>query len=102
LQFTSVSEVFAASVIRVMDKRKTHWPDDGVRGSLHSHGNFFSFKNVATWDVERIYLKAYGMQACTCKCYHQMGVYVLERLVGGKRTTHILNHGFIVQLWHTG
>jgi hypothetical protein len=29
------------------------------------------------------------------------GAYVQKPLVGGKQTMHVLNHGFIVLMWHT-
>jgi hypothetical protein len=60
------------------------------QGHSISHNDFFA-ENVAT--------RVWKHVARTCKCYHQMAVYVQEPLVGRKQTTRVLNNGFIVLVW---
>lgn len=43
--------------------------------------------------------RGWEYMACTCKCYHEMGLYVQEPLAGGKWTTSLFEswfHCFVV------
>ena len=65
------------------------------KGHTVSHGNYFLAWNVATGKRS---IHIWKQVACTYIHYHQMMVYVQVSQVGGKQTTHLLNHGFIVSL----
>jgi hypothetical protein len=71
-----------------------------VVACLHSSRHYsFLVKNVATRQMDYIPLKALF---CVTVRHHQIGLYTWECLIGGKKITSVLNHGFLVSLWRAG
>jgi hypothetical protein len=58
------------------------------------YGNYFLRPKI--WHRGKRSINVWKHVACTCECYHQMGVYIQEPLLGGKQITRVLNHVFLL------